>query len=110
MQRAKCFQTIVRLGTHTLKVCTYICLKALIGAMLYLPLLLKTMETLNEVGIDGNHLPNPEFYVIHGQPMKSDNVWHSLVNVVEIKAALRELKEINWLYRNIDYGLIDELT
>uniref|UniRef100_A0A1X7UMF7 Uncharacterized protein n=1 Tax=Amphimedon queenslandica TaxID=400682 RepID=A0A1X7UMF7_AMPQE len=68
------------------------------------------METLNEVGIDGNHLPNPELHVvINGQPTKSD-VWHSLVNVVEINAALGELKEINWLYTNVDYGLIDELT
>ena len=44
--RAKCFQTIVRLGTHTLKVPTYNSLKALKGAMFYLPLPLeKTMET-----------------------------------------------------------------
>ena len=47
IQRAKCFQTIVRLGTHTLKVPTYNSLKALKDAMFYLPLPLeKTMETL----------------------------------------------------------------
>ena len=98
IQRAKCFQTIVRLGTHTLKVPTYNSLKALKGAMFYLPLPLeKTMETFNEVGIDSNHLPDPELYIIiNGQPTKSNNVWRSLVDVNKIKAELRKLKEINW--------------
>ena len=38
--------------------------------MFYLPLPLeKTMETLNEVGIDSNHLPDQELYIIiNGQP------------------------------------------
>uniref|UniRef100_A0A1X7TVM3 DUF6570 domain-containing protein n=1 Tax=Amphimedon queenslandica TaxID=400682 RepID=A0A1X7TVM3_AMPQE len=110
IQRAQCFQTIVRLGTHTLKVPTYNFLKALKGAMFYLPLPLeKTMDTLNEVGIDSNHLPNPELYIIiNGQPTKSNNVWRSLVDVNKIKAALTKLKEINWLYRNIDDDSIDE--
>uniref|UniRef100_A0A1X7SM21 Uncharacterized protein n=1 Tax=Amphimedon queenslandica TaxID=400682 RepID=A0A1X7SM21_AMPQE len=102
------FQTIVRLGTHTLKVPTYNSLKALKGAMFYLPLSLeKTMETLNEVGIDSNHLLNPELYIINGPSIKS-NVWRSLVDVYKIKAALRKLKEINWLYRNINDDSIDE--
>uniref|UniRef100_A0A1X7V549 Uncharacterized protein n=1 Tax=Amphimedon queenslandica TaxID=400682 RepID=A0A1X7V549_AMPQE len=66
------------------------------------------MKTLNEVGIDSNHLPNPEHYIIiNGQPTKS-NVWHSLVDVNKIKAALRKLKEINWLYRSVDDDSIDE--
>uniref|UniRef100_A0A1X7U9K6 DUF6570 domain-containing protein n=1 Tax=Amphimedon queenslandica TaxID=400682 RepID=A0A1X7U9K6_AMPQE len=97
IQKAKCFQTIVRLGTHTLKVPTYKSLKALQGAMFYLPLPLeKAMETLNEIGIDFNHLPNPELYIIiNGQLTESNNVWHSLVDVNKIKAALRKLKEIN---------------
>uniref|UniRef100_A0A1X7V5V5 Uncharacterized protein n=1 Tax=Amphimedon queenslandica TaxID=400682 RepID=A0A1X7V5V5_AMPQE len=38
---AKCFQTIVRLGTHTLKVPTYNSVIALKGTMFYLPLPLK---------------------------------------------------------------------
>uniref|UniRef100_A0A1X7VIH2 Uncharacterized protein n=1 Tax=Amphimedon queenslandica TaxID=400682 RepID=A0A1X7VIH2_AMPQE len=67
------------------------------------------METLNEVGIDSNHLPNPELYIIiNGQPTKSNNVWRSLVDVNKIKSALRKLKEINWLYRNVDDESIDE--
>uniref|UniRef100_A0A1X7TH57 DUF6570 domain-containing protein n=1 Tax=Amphimedon queenslandica TaxID=400682 RepID=A0A1X7TH57_AMPQE len=73
IQRAKCFQTIVRLGTHTLKVPDYNFLMSPKGAMFYLPLPLeKTMETLNEIGIDSNHMPNPELYIIH--PTKSNNV------------------------------------
>uniref|UniRef100_A0A1X7VG18 Uncharacterized protein n=1 Tax=Amphimedon queenslandica TaxID=400682 RepID=A0A1X7VG18_AMPQE len=67
------------------------------------------METLNEIGIDSNHLPNQELYIIiNGQPTKSKNVWHSLVDVNKIKAALRKLKEINWLYRSVDDDSIDE--
>uniref|UniRef100_A0A1X7SJ22 Uncharacterized protein n=1 Tax=Amphimedon queenslandica TaxID=400682 RepID=A0A1X7SJ22_AMPQE len=67
------------------------------------------MKTLNEIGIDSNHLPNPELNIIvNGQPTKSNNVWCSLVDVNKIKAALRKLKEINWLYRNVDDS-IDEL-
>uniref|UniRef100_A0A1X7VRZ3 Uncharacterized protein n=1 Tax=Amphimedon queenslandica TaxID=400682 RepID=A0A1X7VRZ3_AMPQE len=70
LQRAKCFQTIVRLGTRTLKVPTYNSLKALKGTKLYLTQPLeKTVEFLNEVGIDTIHLRNPEFYkIINGQP------------------------------------------
>uniref|UniRef100_A0A1X7TWT3 Uncharacterized protein n=1 Tax=Amphimedon queenslandica TaxID=400682 RepID=A0A1X7TWT3_AMPQE len=67
------------------------------------------METLNEVGIDSNHLPNPELYIIiNEQPAKSNNVCHSLVDVNKIKAALKKSKEINWLYRNVDDESIDE--
>ena len=77
--------------------------------MFYLPLPIeKTMETLNEVRIDSNHLPDPELYIINGQPTKSNDVWRSLVDVNKIKAALRKLKEINWLYRSVDDDSIDE--
>uniref|UniRef100_A0A1X7UTH1 Uncharacterized protein n=1 Tax=Amphimedon queenslandica TaxID=400682 RepID=A0A1X7UTH1_AMPQE len=69
------------------------------------------METLNKVGIDSNHLPNPEHYIIiNRQPTKSNNVWRSLVDVNKIKPALRKLKEINRLYRNVDADSIDELS
>uniref|UniRef100_A0A1X7TNR5 DUF6570 domain-containing protein n=1 Tax=Amphimedon queenslandica TaxID=400682 RepID=A0A1X7TNR5_AMPQE len=110
IQRAKCIQTIVRLCTQTFKVPTYNTLKALKGAMFYLPLpLKKTIETLNDVGIDSHHLPTPELYIIiNGQPNKSSNVRRSLVDVNNIKAALRKLKEIHWLYRNVDDKSIDE--
>ena len=51
------------------------------------------METLNEVGIDSNHLPDPELYIIiNGQLTKSNNVWCSLVDVNKIKAAIKRNK------------------
>ena len=49
IQRAKCYQTIARLGTYTAKVPTYNSLKACKGTMFFLPLPLKrTLETLDD--------------------------------------------------------------
>ena len=46
IQRAKCYQTIVRLGTYTGKVPSYISLKDCKGTMFFLPLPMKrTLET-----------------------------------------------------------------
>uniref|UniRef100_A0A1X7VJW0 Uncharacterized protein n=1 Tax=Amphimedon queenslandica TaxID=400682 RepID=A0A1X7VJW0_AMPQE len=54
----------------------------------------KKLETLNEIGIDSNHLPNPELYIIiNGQPTKSNNVWRSFVDGNKIKAVLKKLKK-----------------
>ena len=104
IQRAKCFQTVVRLGTYTGKVPSHNSLKAIKGAMFHLPLPLeKTMATLDKAGIDSPNLPKPELYIIvNGQPTKSNTVWQTLVDVNRVKAALLKLKEINWLYRNVD--------
>ena len=109
IQRAKCFQTIVRLGTYMGKVPSYNSLKAIKGAMFHLPLPLeKTMATLDKAGIDSPNLPKPELYIIvNGQPTKSNTVWQTLVDVNRVKAALLKLKEINWLYRNVDDDTID---
>ena len=109
IQRAKCFQTVVRLGTYTGKVPSYNSLKAIKGAMFHLPLPLeKRMAILDEVGIASPNLPKPELYIIvNGQPTKSNTVWQTLVDVNRIKAALLKLKEINWLYRNVDDDTID---
>ena len=77
IQRAKAFQTIVRLGTYTAKVPKYNSLKACKGTMFFLPLPLeKTLEMLGEVrqpGVAGSldspdgesttHLPHPELYI-----------------------------------------------
>ena len=35
-------------------------------------------------------------------------MWRSLVNVDLIKIAALKLKEINWLYKNVDDKLVDE--
>uniref|UniRef100_A0A1X7VPS9 DUF6570 domain-containing protein n=1 Tax=Amphimedon queenslandica TaxID=400682 RepID=A0A1X7VPS9_AMPQE len=109
IRRAKCFQIIVRVGTHTLNVPANNSSKALEGTMFYLPFPLeKTMETLNEVVIDSNHMPYPELcIIIKGQRTKSNIVWRSLVDGNKIKA-LRKLKDINWVYRNVDDDSIDK--
>ena len=72
IQRAKCYQTIVRLGTYTGKVPIYNSLKACKGTMFFLPLPLnKTLETLDQIE-HGDDLPNPELYIIvNGKPTKS---------------------------------------
>ena len=111
IQRAKSYQTIVRLGTYTAKVPIYNSLKACKGTMFYLPLPLnKTLETLDEVRDSSKvALPNPELYVIvNGKPTKGKVVWRNLVNVNQIKTAVEKLTEINWLYKNVDDESVDE--
>ena len=50
IQRAKCYQTVVRLGTYAAKVPMYNSLKACKGTMFFLPLPMnKTLETLDQV-------------------------------------------------------------
>ena len=120
IQRAKCYQVVVRLNTYTAKVPTYNSLKACKGNMFFLPLPLeKTMKTLDQANADnmmedGNaqecSLPDPELYIIvNGKPTKKQVVWRSLVNVNHVKAALEKLKAINWIYKNLDENCIDEI-
>ena len=113
IQRAKCYQTIVRLGTYTGKVPTYKSLKACKGTMFFLPLPLnKTLETIQEVQSSNcPHitLPNPELYIIvNGKPTKSKVVWRSLININHVKAAIKTLKSCNWLYKNVHKESIDK--
>ena len=94
IQRAKCYQTIVRLGTYTGKVPTYNSLQACKGTMLFLPLpLSKTLETLNKVNQHSSVLPDP----INGRFTKSNVVWHTIVNVSQVKTAIKALPSCNWL-------------
>ena len=70
IERAKCYQTIVRLGTYTGKVPSYNFLKACKGTMFFLPLPMKrTLETLDQVELSTTALPDPELYIImNGKP------------------------------------------
>ena len=107
IQLAKCYQTVVRLGTYTGRVPIYNSLKACHGTMFFLPLpLKKTLDTLHQANLSGKRetaLPDPELYIIvNGKPTKSKIVLHSLVNVAHINAAVHKLKEINWLYGEVD--------
>ena len=108
IQRAKAFQAVYRLGTYTGKVPSYNSLKACKGTMFFLPLpFQKTMQTLDELKnqTDGalGRLPDPElFIIINSKSYKNKTIWQSLINVDELKTALRKLKDINWLYADID--------
>ena len=79
VQKAKAYQTVVRLGTYTHKVPTYNSLKACKGTMFFLPLPLeKTMATLDKV--EESDLPNPELYIIvNGKPTKNNVMWRNLL-------------------------------
>ena len=70
----------------------------------------KTLDTLEEVkhSDTANDLPDPELYVIvNGKPTKAGVVWRILVNIDDVKAAVSKLREINWLYQNVDESLVD---
>ena len=117
VQRAKPFQTIVRLGTYTGKVPIYNATKGLKGTMFFLPLPLQnTIEAFDDLGMpsdfmseDLQMLPDPELYIVlDGQPTKNKVVWQSLVDVNDIKRAVKKLKETNWLYKNIDESSVDD--
>ena len=114
IQLTKCYQTVVRLGTYTGKVPIYNSLKACNGTIFFLPLPLnKTLDTLHQANVSGKRvtaLPDPELYIIvNGKPTKSKIVWRSLVNVAHINAAVCKLKEINWLYGEVDTDSVDEV-
>ena len=110
IQRAKAFQAVYRLGTYTGKMPSHTSVKACKGTMFFLPLPLdKTMDTVEEIDkvVTGKgqptQLPDPELYIIVNSMTKSKKtIWQSLVNLDELKAAVRKLKAINWLYAEID--------
>ena len=115
IQKAKPFQTIIRLGTYTGKVPIYNATKGLKGSMFFLPLPLQnTIDKLDTLGMPKQSegvdvLPDPELYILlDGRPTKDKVVWQSLVDVSDIKRAVKKLKETNWLYRNIDESSVDD--
>uniref|UniRef100_A0A1X7UUT5 DUF6570 domain-containing protein n=1 Tax=Amphimedon queenslandica TaxID=400682 RepID=A0A1X7UUT5_AMPQE len=89
IQRAKAYQTVVRLGTYTAKVPTYTSLKAYEGNMFFLPLPFhETERTINEIQEDPN-LADPELYIIlNGIPTKKKVIWRSLIDIASLKAAI----------------------
>ncbi len=103
VQRAKCYQTIVRWGTYTAKVPVYNSLKACKGTMFFFPLPLnKMLETVDQVEASSDALPDPELYIlVNGRPTKSKVVWR-------VNAAIQRLKESNWLYKDVSDESVDE--
>ena len=118
IQRAKCFQTVVRLGTYTGKVPIYNRLKAVKGTMFFLPLPLQnTLDRLDEAGFGAQFssddimstLPDPELYIIvDGRPTKDKVVWQGIVDVDNVRHAVDKLRDTNWLYRTLDESSVDE--
>ena len=107
IQRGKAFQAVYRLGTYTGKVPSHNSIQACKGTMFFLPLPLeKTIQTLEEANkVDElpTALPNPELFIIVNSKSNSNKmIWQSLINVDSLRGALRKLREINWLYANID--------
>ena len=76
IQRAKCYQTVVRLDTYTGKV-PHIQFPAGLQRDNVFPSL---ATNLNTVQHHTSLLPDTELYII-GRPTKSNVVWHSLVDV-----------------------------
>ena len=87
IQKAKVFQTVVRLGAYTSKIPLHSSLKAVKGTMFFLPLPME--RKINDLIADqSNVLPDPELYVlVDGQPTKDKVVWQTLVDAEDIKRA-----------------------
>ena len=69
--------------------------------MFVLPLPLEnTLATLEQ---SEGGLAKPQLYVVvNGIPTKKKVIWRSLVDVNKVKAAVAKLKEMNWLYSDVD--------
>ena len=69
--------------------------------MFVLPLPLEnTLATLEQ---SEGGLGKPQLYVVvNGIPTKKKVIWRSLVDVNNVKAAVAKLKEINWLYSDVE--------
>ena len=75
----------------------------------------RTIHTLEEVENKTNgspgKLPDPElFIIVNGRPTRNKVIWQSLINVNQLKAALKKLRNINWLYADIDESSLDDAS
>ena len=87
--------------------------------MFFLPLPLKrTMATIRQIENDPDNvdseeeddcLPSPELDV-NDKPTKQKVVWRSIANVNELRASLRKLEKINWLYKQVPSDCIDDVA
>ena len=82
------------------------------GLLFFLRLPLeKTVKTMEEVNkkVDGSviGLPNPELFIIVNSKTKKV-VWQSLIDICALRDALRKLKDINWVYAEVDEAGLDD--
>ena len=109
VQLAKAFQTVVRLKNYSNKVPSWNSLQACRRNMFVLPLpLSKTVKTL---GVGESGLPKPELYVMmDGTLTKNKVVWRSIIDISKVQKALTKLREINWLYGQVDPDSVEKST
>jgi len=96
-QHAKCFQTVVRLGTYTGKDPIYNALKAVKGTMFFLPLdIQNTLDRLDEAGHTSGStindmlgLPDQLYIMIGSRPTKDKIV--CLIDVLCVKLAAQNV-------------------
>jgi len=109
------------LGTYTGKVPLYNTVKAVKGTMFILPLGMDdTMKKLDEGGITvdtfsdpsytlPDRLPDPQLHIlVDSRPTKDKVVWQGLVDIGNVKKAVRKLKETNWLYGKVTEASVDD--
>ena len=96
IQRAKCFQTVSRMGTVAKRqLPASHKIQKVIGTTFHLPLPIE--ETLNKLPDPQQALPNHGelFILIRSLPSKSNVIWQDLVDINKVYNALLKLKEIN---------------
>ena len=102
IQRAKCFQTVTRMGTVAKKhLPSTHRIQKVHGTTFHLPLPLE--ETLKKLPEPHQPLADTsELYILlRSIPTKSKIIWQNLVDVHKVYRALQKLKEINHLYSAI---------
>ena len=72
----------------------------------------KTMKTLSDAkDFRPKNLPDPELLVIlNSEATKTKKIWHTLVDVKKVQSAFDILKDINWLYGNLDDESLDDVA
>jgi hypothetical protein len=104
IQKAKCFQTVLRLGTLSSKKSpSSELVKAVKGRVVYLPIPLQ-----NNCNIIPKKLPEHDLSIlVHGVPTKDRVIWRDTVSIHRVHAAIVKLGEINPLYDGIEFSLQD---
>ena len=55
-----------------------------------------------------DHLPDPELHIlVDSRPTKDKVIWQGLVNIGNVKKAVKKLKDTNWLYGNLSDSSVD---
>jgi len=102
IQRAKAFQTIVKMGTvSNKKIPERSKIQKVKGRTFHLPLPLQ--QTLNKIcsDIDPININYELYFIIRNIPTKSKIIWEDLVDIKKVFEALIWLKNNNFLYSHI---------